>query len=141
MVGNAPTEETIIDDLLDFITGDPLVAHNIHFDEKFLLNLCSRYDREFRENRKYDTLQLARSLYYEQPVFNLSALSEFFGLSSKGAHRAEVRAGARHARRTAHAPRGTRDAQHARRSVRAPHASRATHVSRATRGGRCGVSR
>ena len=41
------------------------------------------------ENAQYDTLQLARSVLYDQPVFNLSALSEYFGLSSKGAHRAE----------------------------------------------------
>ena len=89
MVRNAPTEETIIDDLLDFITGDPLVAHNIHFDEKFLSQLCKRLGREEVNNTKYDTLQLARSLLFEQPVFNLGALSEYYGLSSKGAHRAE----------------------------------------------------
>ena len=41
------------------------------------------------KNVQYDTLQLARSVLYDQPVFNLGALSEYFGLSSKGAHRAE----------------------------------------------------
>ena len=40
-------------------------------------------------NAQYDTLQLARSVFFDQPVFNLSALSEYFGLSSIGAHRAE----------------------------------------------------
>ena len=90
MVDSKPVEKEIVDDLLDFIGESPIVAHNIHFDEKFLLNLCSRHNKEFRNNKKYDTLQLARSLYFEQPVFNLSALSEFFGLSSKGAHRAEA---------------------------------------------------
>ena len=89
MVRNAPTEETIIDDLLDFIALDPLVAHNIHFDEKFLLQLCKRLGRGEVNNTKYDTLQLSRSLLFEQPVFNLGALSEYYGLSSKGAHRAE----------------------------------------------------
>jgi len=89
MVQNAPTEETIIDDFLHFLGGDPLVAHNIHFDEQFLTQLCSRLGRDEGEHLKYDTLQLSRSLFFDQPVFNLGALSEYFGLSTKGAHRAE----------------------------------------------------
>ena len=40
-------------------------------------------------NKLYDTLQLGRTLLFDQAVFNLTALSEFFGLSSDGAHRAE----------------------------------------------------
>ena len=89
MVRLSPSEELIIDDLLSFIGDNPLVAHNIHFDEKFLYQLCNRLGRDVLENAQYDTLQLARSVLYDQPVFNLSALSEYFGLSSKGAHRAE----------------------------------------------------
>ena len=89
MVCSSPSEELIIDDLLSFIGDNPLVAHNIHFDEKFLYQLCNRLGRNVLKNAQYDTLQLARSVLYDQPVFNLSALSEYFGLSSKGAHRAE----------------------------------------------------
>lgn len=89
MVRSSPTEELIIDDLLSFIGDHPLVAHNIHFDQRFLSELCKRLGRDMVENAQYDTLQLARSVYYDQPVFNLGALSEYFGLSSKGAHRAE----------------------------------------------------
>ncbi len=89
MVSTAPTEELIVDDFLHFLGDNPLVAHNIHFDEKFLSQLCTRLGRDEPDNLKYDTLQLARSLYFDLPVFNLSALSEHFGLSSKGAHRAE----------------------------------------------------
>ena len=89
MVRSSPTEELIIDDLLSFIGDHPLVAHNIHFDQRFLSELCKRLGRDMVENAQYDTLQLARSVYFDQPVFNLGALSEYFGLSSKGAHRAE----------------------------------------------------
>jgi len=89
MVRNAPIEESIIDDFLYFLGDDPLVAHNIHFDEQFLSQLCSRLGRPMGNHTLYDTLQLARSLYFDQPVFNLGALSEFFGLSAKGSHRAE----------------------------------------------------
>ena len=89
MVRSSPTEELIIDDLLSFIGDYPLVAHNIHFDQRFLSELCKRLGRDTVKNAQYDTLQLARSIYFDQPVFNLGALSEYFGLSSKGAHRAE----------------------------------------------------
>ena len=89
MVQNAPTEETIIDDFLYFLGNDPLVAHNIHFDDQFLSVMCDRLGRNKGNNINYDTLQLSRSLFFDQPVFNLGALSEYFGLSAKGAHRAE----------------------------------------------------
>ena len=89
MVRAKPTEESVIDDFLDFLGDDPLVAHNIGFDEQFLTQLCLRYGREEGNHRKYDTLQLGRSLLFDLPVFNLGALSEYYGLSAKGAHRAE----------------------------------------------------
>ena len=65
------------------------MAHNIHFDEQFLSVMCDRLGRNKENNTNYDTLQLSRSLFFDQPVFNLGALSEYFGLSAKGAHRAE----------------------------------------------------
>jgi len=89
MVRKAPTEELIIDDFLYFLGDDPLVAHNIQFDEAFLSQMCNRLGRDVGERKMYDTLQLARSLFFDQPVFNLGSLSEYFGLSAKGAHRAE----------------------------------------------------
>ena len=89
MVFKAPKEAEIVDSFLTFLGDSPLVAHNIHFDEQFLSNLCLRHNKEESNVRKYDTLQLSRSLLFEQPVFNLSALSDFYGLSSENAHRAE----------------------------------------------------
>jgi len=89
MVQDAPKEGMIIDDLLNFLDDDPLVAHNINFDHSFLKQLCKRHDKVNREFIRYDTLQLSRSLLFEQPVFNLSALAEYYSLSSEGAHRAE----------------------------------------------------
>ena len=89
MVFKSPKEAEIVDSFLNFLGDSPLVAHNIHFDEKFLTNLCLRHKKEENNFRKYDTLQLSRSLLFEQPVFNLTALSDFYGLSSDNAHRAE----------------------------------------------------
>ncbi|MEE2765380.1 MAG: exonuclease domain-containing protein, partial [Candidatus Neomarinimicrobiota bacterium] len=89
MVRKKPQEGEIIDELLSFLGEDPLVAHNIRFDQSFLKSLCERFDKDEVSNPLYDTLQLGRSLLFDQAVFNLSSLSEFFGLSAKGAHRAE----------------------------------------------------
>ncbi len=89
MVYKSPKEAEIIDDFLSFLGESPLVAHNIRFDESFLSRLCLRHGKEENNFKKYDTLQLARSLLFEQPVFNLTALSDFYGLSSDNAHRAE----------------------------------------------------
>ena len=90
MVKAAPNEEMIIDDLLYFLGNDPIVGHNINFDVRFLNSLCNRLGRETNNNPKYDTLQLARCVLFDQPVFNLSALADYYGFSSEGSHRAEV---------------------------------------------------
>ena len=89
MVRKSPKEDSIVDDFLNFLDKYPLVAHNIHFDEQFLSRICSTHNKKENSFVKYDTLQLARSLLFEQPVFNLSALSDFYGLSALDAHRAE----------------------------------------------------
>ena len=89
MVSTAPDEEDIIDDLFSIIGECPLVAHNIRFDWNYLLELCKRYNKDIPENPLYDTLQLARAMLFDHPVFNLGALSEFYGLDSSGSHRAE----------------------------------------------------
>ena len=89
MVKEMPIDKDIIKDLLSFIKNDPIVAHNIQFDIRFLNSLCIRNSFPEIKNLLYDTLQLSRTVCFDQPVFNLSSLSELFGLSSKGTHRAE----------------------------------------------------
>ena len=89
MVLNAPKEEQIVDDFLRIIDKYPLVAHNIRFDWNFLVELCNRHNKDIPDNPQYDTLQLARCVLFDHPVFNLGALSEFYGLDASGSHRAE----------------------------------------------------
>ena len=89
MVLNAPKEEQIVDDFLRIIDKYPLVAHNIGFDWNFLVELCNRHNKDIPDNPQYDTLQLARCVLFDHPVFNLGALSEFYGLDASGSHRAE----------------------------------------------------
>ena len=89
MVKNEPVELDILDDFLDFLSGLPLVAHNISFDKSFLDAICSRYDKTKKNNLLFDTLQMSRTFLYFNPVHNLGSVSEYFGLSSDGSHRAE----------------------------------------------------
>ena len=89
MVTEAPLEKEIIDDLFEFLGDYPIVAHNTPFDLSFLRAMAERHNKDFIERKCYDTLTLSRAFLFFQPMHNLSAVSEYFNLSSEGAHRAE----------------------------------------------------
>ena len=89
MVTEAPLEKEIIDDLFEFLGDYPIVAHNTPFDLSFLRAMAERHNKDFIERKCYDTLTLSRAFLFFQPAHNLSAVSEYFNLSSEGAHRAE----------------------------------------------------
>lgn len=89
MVKDAPLEKEIVEDLIKFIGSSPIVAHNTSFDVDFLKELAKRYNKIFVEPDLYDSLPLARTFLYHLPAFNLSVVSEYYGLSAEGAHRAE----------------------------------------------------
>ena len=89
MVKEEPIELDILDDFLEFLSDLPLVAHNISFDKSFLDTLCDRYEKPRKNNLLFDTFPLSRTLLFFHPVHNLGSISEYFGLSSAGSHRAE----------------------------------------------------
>ena len=89
MVAEAPFEKEIIDDLFEFLGDYPIVAHNTPFDLSFLRAMAERHNKDFIERKCYDSLTLSRAFLFFQPTHNLSAVSEYFNLSSEGAHRAE----------------------------------------------------
>ena len=89
MVKDEPIEFKILDDFLEFLSDFPLVAHNINFDKSFLDALCNRHEKPLKNNLLFDTLQLSRTFLFFNPVHNLGSISEYFGLSSAGSHRAE----------------------------------------------------
>mgnify|MGYP003319518368 CR=1 FL=1 len=89
MIRDKPIESIIIDEFLEFLTDLPIVAHNISFDKSFLDALCERYDKPKNNNPLFDTLQLSRTFLFFHPVHDLGSISEYFGLSSAGSHRAE----------------------------------------------------
>ena len=89
MVRDKPIESDIIDEFLEFLSDLPLVAHNISFDKSFLDALCERFKKPKKINPLFDTLQLSRTFLFFHPVHDLGSISEYFGFSSAGSHRAE----------------------------------------------------
>ncbi len=89
MVRDKPIESDIIDEFLEFLSDLPLVAHNISFDKSFLDALCERFKKPKKNNPLFDTLQLSRTFLFFHPVHDLGSISEYFGSSSAGSHRAE----------------------------------------------------
>jgi DNA polymerase-3 subunit epsilon len=85
-----PKFADIVDELLDFIGGDPLVAHNAMFDFGFLNAELARVGRpSICLTRKVDTLELARTRFPGLPN-SLDALCRRFGidLSERTSHNA-----------------------------------------------------
>ena len=85
-----PRFAEIVDELLDFIGGDPLVAHNATFDFSFLNAELARLGRpSICPTRKIDTLELARTRFPGLPN-SLDALCRRFGidLSERTSHNA-----------------------------------------------------
>ncbi len=89
MVKNAPAEDAVVDEFIDFLGDAPLVAHNIPFDIAFLKALRNRFDKPEVEHDLYDTLQLSRTFLYFRPAHNLGTVADYFGFDSAGSHRAE----------------------------------------------------
>ena len=78
-------------ELLDFIGGDMLAAHNASFDEKFLKAEGWRIGRPTGHCGLVCSLKLARRLYPGLPSYKLGNLSSRLGIVFRGtAHRAEA---------------------------------------------------
>jgi DNA polymerase-3 subunit epsilon len=85
-----PRFAEIVDELLEFIGGDPLVAHNAMFDFGFLNAELARVGHpSICLTRKVDTLELARTRFPGLPN-SLDALCRRFGidLSERTSHNA-----------------------------------------------------
>ena len=89
MVKDAPTIEEALPDILDFIEGTTLVAHNADFDISFLNYFIEKegYKERFT-NYIIDTLMIAREIYYYLPNKKLGTIVEDLGIELEGAHRA-----------------------------------------------------
>ena len=91
MVDTAPPASTVVPELLDFIGGDTLSAHNASFDEKFLVAEAERQQRSCGHAALVCSLKLSRRVFPNLASYKLGQLSRQLGIAFRGsAHRAEA---------------------------------------------------
>ena len=76
-VSGMPIFSDIAQDFLDFIAGDPIVAHNAQFDVRFLNHELNLADFDTMPNEVVDTLAIAREQFPGSQV-SLDALCRRF---------------------------------------------------------------
>jgi len=90
MVDGAPPVSRVVPELLDFIGGDALSAHNASFDDKFLRAEAARLGLTPGHQALVCSLKLSRRVFPKLPSYKLGTLSDQLGIRFKSAaHRAE----------------------------------------------------
>lgn len=89
MVSNAPEIAEALEGFVDFVETGILVGHNIHsFDMNFIYDAAMEVFQEGIYNDYIDTLYMAKSCLPRLKHHRLVDISEYFGISTEGAHRA-----------------------------------------------------
>jgi DNA polymerase-3 subunit epsilon len=90
MVDAAPPVDHVVPELLEFIGGDALSAHNASFDEKFLKAEAERLGLAMRHDGLVCSLKLSRRVFPGMSSYKLGLLSGQLGIRFRSAaHRAE----------------------------------------------------
>ncbi|MFV0380129.1 MAG: PolC-type DNA polymerase III [Anaerorhabdus sp.] len=91
MIKDAPIFEDICDDLLSWIDGCVLVAHNAKFDIGFLNAELQRINRPKLKNTYIDTVDFARSIFSDRRFYRLGNIAKLCKVpyDNKVAHRAD----------------------------------------------------
>jgi DNA polymerase-3 subunit epsilon len=87
MVQDAPTFDTLVDDLLARLEGGLFIAHNARFDYGFLRNAFKQAGRTLR-SEVLCTVKLSRKLFPEEAKHNLDVLITRHNLAADARHRA-----------------------------------------------------
>ena len=87
-VESAPKIDDVINEVIDFIGDDILVAHNISFDIPFLNGVLKRLKMPALENKTLCTNIMTRNLIPEIISSNLTYMNKLFNLPEFKAHRA-----------------------------------------------------
>ena len=91
MVRNARPIAEVIDEILDWIGDDVLVAHNATFDYYFLNEELRRMGRPPLTNTVIDTLDLSRAILKDRRYYRLGNISRYYRIAydEEVAHRAD----------------------------------------------------
>lgn len=88
LVAGSPHFLTILPDLLEFLGGAPMVAHNAGFDRAFLDRSLRHQGRPALASVVLDSLALSRRLFPEVPRHDLATLCHWHGIRRVRVHRA-----------------------------------------------------
>jgi DNA polymerase-3 subunit epsilon len=80
-LSDKPLFASYADDLMDFIAGDDIVAHNAEFDMRFVNAELERAGKPRFAGRAIDTVAMARQKFPGQPA-SLDALCKRFGIDN-----------------------------------------------------------
>lgn len=86
-VANCPTFKDVAQEILDFLKGAEILAHNADFDTKFLdheLQIANKGKLWDYVHKVTDTLFLSRSLYPQEKKHSLDALCKRFEVDNSG---------------------------------------------------------
>lgn len=93
MVKGRKSFEQHLSEVGDFLSGLPLVGHNIAFDLNFIRSYFKAHRLKFRylsHNPLFDTALLSQAFLFFLHNHRLATVAEYYGLSAKGAHRAST---------------------------------------------------
>ena len=79
---NKPIFSTIAEELINFVSEDPIVAHNVEFDIGFINHELINCGKDKLRNTKIDTVEIAREKYPGQSV-SLDALCKRLNIENK----------------------------------------------------------
>lgn len=89
MVADAPYFSQVLMDFFEFIGDMVLVGHNIQtFDMNFIYRDAEKFYGKIPDNDYIDTLRMARNVLPALSHHRLVDLSDYYGISTEGAHRA-----------------------------------------------------
>ncbi|MBL7006752.1 MAG: 3'-5' exonuclease [Spirochaetia bacterium] len=88
MVKNAPFFEEVADDILQFLDGSVIAAHNANFDIPFLREELKRADKPYAVIPSICTLRLSRKYIKGCGSYSLSSLCSFLHITNFQAHSA-----------------------------------------------------
>lgn len=87
-VKGCPKIDQVIDEIVEFIGDDIIVAHNISFDLPFLNSVLRRLGKEELQNRNLCTNVMTKHMIPEIMSSNLNYMSQLFEIDHNKAHRA-----------------------------------------------------
>lgn len=88
---NGEDPQLVLKEFLEFVNGDVIVAHNLNFDLKFLIENCKRHGLPVDDKLpeiSFDTVDLTRRIYPSLNSYSLSFLIDHFKLNAKNTHNA-----------------------------------------------------